>query len=439
MFNTFPEKLRAQNLNADIRTLLTFQKAAERGLVKTLGDVYLVFRGLVVKGPRELGPFTKVFYDYFLNIDIANGETFEDAVLRSDTFQKWKEDHDLKDLELDDEELITRFLNDVHLTTYDIQRIVSGKEIWDKDRGNLEDVDGEQLGEPKERHIDTMADYSDLSLEELLKRMEEVMKQQKSQHEGGSHWLGTGGISPYGHGGASKNGIRVGGTGGGKMARKVLNDHNFFPVDLDKIINDDNVDAALAALKGVMEDTGKERLDINQTIKKGLKRGGLFIPEIKHETNKKLQVLLLIDNGGYSMSPYVRTVQELFKKMKTRFAHDMQVFYFHNTIYDRIFTDQYRSKSISFERFLHKFEPNYRIFFIGDASMGPYELNRMSIRNYQSLTKKFKKIAWLNPEPHKYWHHTYTLNLIKEIIDMYPLTPKGIEDAVLEMNLIKVM
>ena len=98
-----------------------------------------------------------------------------------------------------------------------------------------------------------MADYSDLSLEELLERMKEVMEKQKGKHSGGSHWVGTGGISPYGHGGAAKDGIRMGGTGGGKMARKVLGDASFYPVDLDALLNDDNVDAALAALKGVLQ------------------------------------------------------------------------------------------------------------------------------------------------------------------------------------------
>jgi len=278
-----------------------------------------------------------------------------------------------------------------------------------------------------------MADYSDLSLEELMKRLEQIAKQQKTKHSGGSHWIGTGGLSPYGHGGAAKNGIRVGGSGGGKMARRVLNDRKFFPVDLDAIINDDNVDAALASLKGIKEESAQEKLDVDQTIKKGLKRGGLFIPEIENVINEKLQVLLLIDNGGYSMDPYVHIIRELFKKMKTRFAHDMETYYFHNTIYDRVFKDPRRTKQVPIERILQK-DPNYRVFFIGDASMAPYELNKLSIRNYQKIAKKFKKTVWLNPEPDRYWHHTFTINIIKQVIDMYPMTPRGIENAVREMN-----
>ena len=435
MFESLPASFREYGLSADVRTLLILHKAMQKGLVKTLGDIYQVLKGVVVKEPKMLGPFTKAYYDYFLNIDIQNGETLNDAILRSETFKNWKLEYfkrdGVEDLSLDD--LVNRFLDEVHLTTYDIKKIISGKEIWDKDNPELADEEGQDGLEAPRRHLDKMADYSDLSLEELLERMEEVLKQQKSKHSGGSHWIGTGGISPYGHGGAAKGGIRVGGTGGGKMARKVLNDRNFFPVDMDKIINDDNVDAALASLKGIMEESAHDKLDVQGTIREGLRRGGLFIPEIENIKDEKLQVLLFIDNGGYSMSPFVMTIRELFKKMKTRFAHDMETYYFHNTIYDIAFSDVRRSKSVKMEKILSK-DPNYRVFIIGDASMAPYELNKASMRTYSKLSKKFKRVVWLNPEPERYWQHTFTINMIKQVIDMYPLTPRGIERAVTEMN-----
>ena len=434
MFETLPEKLREKNLKADIKTLLVLRKAIDADLVSTLGDIYNVLKNLVVKDNRDLGPFTKVFYDYFLNIDILNGETLNDAIIRSSTFKQWLEDRDFKDRELDLHALSNQFLDEVHTSQYDIKEILNGKDIWQKDDPELEDGDGDSFSDEQKRLLQQMADYSDMTLEELLERMREVAKQQKTKHSGGSHWIGTGGISPYGHGGAALNGIRVGGTGGGKMARKVIGNQNFYPVDMNKRINDDNIDAAIASLKGIVEESGKNILDIESTINKGLKRGGLFIPELKNKTEEKLQVILLIDNGGYSMDPYISLVQELFKKMKTRFAHDMEVYYFHNTIYDRVFTNQNRSKYISIDRFVKKHDPNYRVFFIGDASMSPYELNQMSIRNYLAMTEKYKKIVWLNPEPEQYWSHTYTLNIIKEIIPMFPLTPNGIEKAVRSMN-----
>lgn len=436
MLESLPNKFREYGLDADVRTLLLLRKAMKKGLVRTLGDVYNVLRGIVVKDPQMLGPYIRAYYQYFLNIDIQNGDRLDDAIERSETFQKWMEDlfeKNPKFKKMEMQELIEKFLDEVHLTSYDIKEIISGKEIFDKNDPDLEDKSTDPNLETPRNVLDKMADYSDLSLEELLERLEKIKEQQKGKHSGGSHWIGTGGISPYGHGGAAKNGIRVGGSGGGKMARRVLGDRNFYPVDIDSLLNDNNVDAALASLKGIVEDTAHDKLDIENTIKKGLKRGGLFIPEIDKIKDEKLQVLLLIDNGGYSMSPYIRIVQQLFRKMKTRFAHDMKVFYFHNIMYDEIYTDAQRMKPISMKKFL-KHDPNYKVFIIGDAAMSPYELNKWSMESLTGIQKKFKNVAWLNPEPYRYWNSTYTINVIRKIIDMYQLTPRGIEKAVQSMN-----
>jgi uncharacterized protein with von Willebrand factor type A (vWA) domain len=435
MFEGLPQKLRSYDLPADVRLLLLLQKSIKKGLVKTLGDMYNVLKGIVVKDPKMIAPYTRAYYDYFLNIDIQNGDRLSDAIERSETFRQWRDDNlDRFGDDVEVEDLVNKFLDDVHLTSYDIKEIISGREIWDSDDPNQTDEDESgNLQETEARKLDKMADYSDLTLEELLERMKEVLDQQKSRHSGGSHWVGTGGASPYGHGGAAKDGIRTGGSGGGKMARKVMNDRKFYPVDMDSVINDNNVDAALASLKGIIEETAHDELDIPDTINKGLKRGGLFIPELKSVKDEKLQVLLFIDNGGYSMDAYIKTVRTLFRKMKTRFAHDLETYYFHNTIYDHVYTNSNRSKYISIEKILKK-DPNYRLFIIGDASMAAYELNKTSRNTYNKLTSKFKKTVWLNPELQRYWHHTFSIQVIKELVDMYPLTPRGIENAVTDMN-----
>jgi hypothetical protein len=435
MFSTLPERFRTHGLSADIRTLLLLQKAIHKNLVRTLGDLYTVLKGVIVKGPQQIGPFTKAFYDYFLGIEIKPNESLNDAILRSEVFKNWRDNLEINEnVETPDvEELVTKFLDEIHLTSYDIKKVLDGKEIFDKDNPDLEDNQSDNPADAAKRQLDNMADYSDLSLEELLERMKKVAEQQKTKHSGGSHWIGTGGISPYGHGGAAKNGVRVGGTGGGKMARAVLNDKNYFPVDLDKLVNDDNIDAALASLKGIVEESAQDKLDVQLTIKEGLKRGGLFIPEIKNVQQEKLQVILLIDNGGYSMSPYVKTIQQLFRKMKTRFAHDLETYYFHNTIYENVYSDVHRVQPVKIEKLLSK-DPNYRIFIMGDAAMAPYELTQSTLDVYKKLIKKFKKIAWLNPEPLHYWQSTLTINVLKELVPMYPMTPRGIEDAVREMN-----
>ena len=434
MFTTLPEAFRKFDLAVDVRALLLLQRAMDKGLVRTIGDLFNVLRTFIIKDPEHMGPYTKAFYAYFLDINIRPNDRLNDAILRSQTFEQWKEtSFGRMEDDITPDEWVNRCLDPVHLTHYDIKEVLDGRKLWDKDNGNLEDNPEANNDETPNRPLDQMADYSDLTLEELMQRIEEVKGHQQSEHSGGSHWIGTGGISPYGHGGAAKDGIRVGGSGGGKMARKVLGDSNFFPVDLDAILNDNNIDAALASLKGIVEETAQETLDVKETIDKGLERGGLFIPEIKNDTIDKLQVLLIIDNGGYSMHPYIKSVQTLFRKMKTRFAHDLETYYFHNTVYRQVFSDSQRRKPLPIERILSK-DPNYHVFFIGDAAMAPYELDRASLNTYSEIKEHFKKVAWLNPEPVRYWNGTLSTQIIKELLPMYPLTPKGIEQAVLEMN-----
>ena len=433
MFETLPLHFRTFGLKADVRTLLLLQRAAEKGLVTTLGDIFNVLKGFTVKDPKDIGPFTRAFYAYFLNISIYDNEKLNDAIERSDTFKHWLEDFTEKRPEVVDlEERINAFLDEVHLTSYDIQAVIDGKEIFKNDDPNLDDQPQEE-GSDTERDLSKMADYSGLTLEEILERMREIAKHQKSKHSGGSHWIGTGGISPYGHGGAAKNGVRVGGSGGGKMARAVLNDRNFYPVDLDGLLNDNSIDAALASLKGIIEESAHDFLDVEATIKEGLKRGGLFLPEIKKITQEKLQVILLIDNGGYSMLYYVKIVRELFKKMKTRFAHDLETYYFHNTVYNEVYSNPNRTQKVTIESILAK-DANYRIFIIGDASMASYELSRTSLHFYEELVKKFKKTVWINPEEERAWPYTQTIQMIKTIVPMFPMTPRGIENAVKSMN-----
>ena len=403
--------------------------------MRTLGDLHNVLKCTVVKSPEDIGPFGKAFYEYFLSIDVRPGESLEDAILRSETFEKWKNSY-VEEPDLDtDEELVSRFLDQVHLTNYDIKEILSGREILDKNEAGQEDEDEsrEDIDGVEERNLDRMADYSDVSLEELLDRLEKIRDQQRTEHGGGDHWIGTGGISAYGHGGGAKDGIRLGGTGGGRMARKVMADPNYYPVDKDRLLSDNNVDAALAGIKGVIEESAYEKLDIPKTISHGVKRGGMFLPELGSEKEEDLKVIVMIDNGGYSMAPYIRAVQDLFKKMKTRFAHDLEVFYFHNTVYNVVYTDERRRNRLTIPR-LMKYDKQYRVFMIGDAAMAPYELSGESFQTLHAIRNRFKKSVWLNPEPLKYWPMTYTIQAIMQVFPMFPLTPRGIERAVQDMN-----
>lgn len=437
MFESFPEVCRSYGVAADVRSLLLLRKAIDRQLIYTLGDLYTFFRGVLVKDPTQLGPYSQAFYQYFIGIDIKPGERLSDAVARSKAFQDWLDDFIKGDDErrrLTVDELIERFLDEVHTTTYDIQRVLDGDDILAKDNPDLRDEDrGRADADNAERLLDRAADYRFVDLEELRKRMERVLAQQQTRHSGGSHWVGTGGISPYGNSGAAMGGIRVGGSGGGKMAREVMDDPQYYPVDIDARIGDDNIDATLASLKGVIQESNDQYLDIPSTIRQGVAEGGLFLPIQLEKTEDKLQVILLIDNGGYSMDYYIKAIQAIFKKMKTRYAHDLETYYFHNTIFKYVYEDERRTRRVPIEKILGK-DPNYRVFIIGDAAMAPYELHEGSIIDWGRINEKFKKTAWLNPVAQKHWHITWTTTMLSRIISMYPMTPRGVEEAVRDMN-----
>ena len=434
MFKSLPQYLREKKLHGDVRILLLLKKSMERGLVNTLGDLYGVLKGLVTNSPKDIGPFTVAFYEYFLDITIKRNESLDTAILRSETFKDWKIKRiEAYDEEVGDTQLVDDFLNEIHLTTYDIKSTLSGKDILQQDNPNRPDDNGPD-DDPVTR-VNEAADYSDMSLEEILENMRKVMEQQRRRHSGGRHWVGTGGISPYGHNGAAMGGVRVGGSGGGKMARKVLGDQHFYPVDTKVILSDNNVDVALAFLKGIEEESVQRHLDIPATIKEGVKEGGLFLPKEKEKIDQKVQVLLFIDNGGWSMSPYVHSVTKLFSKMKRRFAHDLKTYYFHNTIYGGAYTDARRSRS-SFEpiKKIVKLDSNYALFIIGDADMAPYELSMDSMEDWKLLKDRFRRSIWLNPMEQRFWPGSPTVNMVRHVFDMFPLSPYGIEKGVELMN-----
>jgi uncharacterized protein len=432
MFNSLPKHLRDNKIQGDVRTLLLLKKSLEKGLIHTLGDLYLVLKGIVTNSPKDFGPFTTAFYQYFLDIDIKRGETLDAAVLRSTTFKEWVANREMSETDTPDmRELIEQFLNEVHFSSYDIQNMLAGEAIPQNDDPNRQDTVGEN--DAPTDVVKRAADYSNISLEALLERMKKVAAQQKRAHSGGNHWVGTGGISPYGNGGAAMGGIRVGGSGGGKMARKVVGDRNFFPVDTHLILQDNNIDVALAFLKGIEEESVERLLDIPTTISEGVKQGGIFLAHEKEKIDQKVQVILLIDNGGWSMSPYIESVTKLFSKMKRRFAHDLKTYYFHNTIYDGVFKDEYRSKMEKIET-ICKLDKNYAVFIIGDADMAPYELTPSSLNGWMALKNHFSRIIWLNPMDTQSWYSSMTVEMLRKIFDMFPLSPHGIEKGVELMN-----
>ena len=435
MFESLPHHFQQHGLSADVKVLLRLRKAMDRGLVNTLGDLYMVLKGLIVHDPREMGPYTIAFYDYFLSIEVKPNTNLKTSVQKSEVFREWLANQVEEEVEVDDlnlDEWVEKFLDEVHITTLDIQKVIDGAELLKKDDPNHFDLNPEDEMRNIEQ-LDQATDYRNVSLEELKERLKKIQEQQKGFHSGGNHWIGNGGQSPFGFNGAALGGMRIGGGGGGKMARAVIGDPNYYPLDTKQTLKDDQIDVALTLLKGIEEESAEEILDIPETIKRGLKQGGIFLPYQREEISQKVQVILLVDNGGMSMLPYVKIVTKLFSKMKTRFSHDLKTYYFHNTIYDGAYSDERRKNFESVDK-INLHHKNYSVFVIGDADMAPYELGQGSIRDWEKLKSRFSRIAWLNPMPQKYWAVSDTLPLLKRIIPMYPLSADGIEQAILEMN-----
>jgi uncharacterized protein with von Willebrand factor type A (vWA) domain len=201
----------------------------------------------------------------------------------------------------------------------------------------------------------------------------------------------------------------------------------------------------LAALKNIADSSVDFVLDIHTTIEEGVKKGAIFVPYMTPVSEDKLQVILFIDNGGYSMRPYAKTVSSIFLKMKRRFTHDLKIYFFHNSIYERVYTDEPRREPVPVAKIL-KMNPDHKVFIVGDADMAPHEMvarygsiepreecEIQSIEILKRIADRFPKTVWLNPIPQKSWLVT-TAEYVIRVMKMFPLTPHGIAESIEHMN-----
>jgi len=452
MFSGFPQILRQYGFKTDVRDLLDIYNTMEMGLVTNLGSLFDVCQHLICKSRREIAPYTMAFWDYFLGIDTINYKSINDAIRNSSAFEHWLsqklETTKIVDV-IDYEKLIDQFLNETlqsDLQT-NIQKELEARKHLDEDNPDMADMNNN--GPPSIPPArEKMADYSKISLEELIERMKRVMEQQKTTHNGGGHWIGSHGFSPYGHSGQGLNGIRVGGPAHAGTARKVLGDPSFFPVDLDAPITDNNMDAALQAIKNLEYMYPDRKLDVKRTIEETGRNAGIVVPHLLRERQDRTQVLLLLDNGGNSMWVHSQKVQMLFSKIKHRFPQDLKTYYFHNAIYDHVYEDEARKKPVFLSKVMEN-SPLYRVFIVGDAYMGPHELlapfgsiefreesSTPSLENLKTIHEHFPFVVWINPTPKKYWNRTVA-PYIQKVFHMEPLTINGILDSAKYMNGIK--
>ena len=278
------------------------------------------------------------------------------------------------------------------------------------------------------------------SLEALMQALEERLKEQKERHQGGNKWVGTGGSSPFGAYGDHPEGVRVGGESRKRSAVKVWEQRKYRDLDTDNQLETRSMQMALRKLRKFARDGAADELDIGSTIKKTAQKGMLDV-QLRPERRNRVKVLMLFDIGG-SMDSYIEACERLFAAAKNEFK-TLEFFYFHNCVYEYVWTENARRNASAVPTLdvLHKYGSDYRVIFVGDAAMSPYELlsvggsvEYMSQDTGQAwlkrITNHFDKVAWLNPEAQSYWQYTQTIGLIKDIMQghMYPMTLHGIED-----------
>ena len=278
------------------------------------------------------------------------------------------------------------------------------------------------------------------SLEALMQALEERLKEQKERHQGGNKWVGTGGSSPFGAYGDHPEGVRIGGESRKRSAVKVWEQRKYRDLDTDNQLETRSMQMALRKLRKFARDGAADELDIGSTIKKTAQKGMLDV-QLRPERRNRVKVLMLFDIGG-SMDSYIEACERLFAAAKNEFK-TLEFFYFHNCVYEYVWTENARRNASAVPTLdvLHKYGSDYRVIFVGDAAMSPYELlsvggsvEYMSQDTGQAwlkrITNHFDKVAWLNPETQSYWQYTQTIGLIKDIMQghMYPMTLHGIED-----------
>ncbi|POP53033.1 vWA domain-containing protein [Zhongshania marina] len=294
-----------------------------------------------------------------------------------------------------------------------------------------------QLSDEEKAKIESLGGLDKL-IEEFKKRLDE----QKGRHAGGNKWIGTGGTSPYGHSGYNPEGIRIGGESRNKKAVKVWERRDFKNLDDNVELGTRNIKVALRRLRKFARTGAADELDINDTISSTAKNGGMLDLKMVPERHNAVKVLLFFDVGG-SMDPHIRVCEELFSAARTEFKH-MEYYYFHNYIYESVWDNNIRrhSERIQLLDILHKYSSDYKVIFVGDASMSPYEIVQPggSVEHWNEesgemwmrrLRETYEKVAWLNPVPPQDWNWTQSIKLVEQQMEghMYPMTLGGLEQA----------
>ncbi|MEX1031951.1 MAG: VWA domain-containing protein [Cellvibrionaceae bacterium] len=378
--------LRNADLPVSIKELLVLFEAMEKRLAfGNIDDFYLLARTCLIKDEKYFDKFDRAFGAYFR--DLENIDDIIEAIIPED----W---------------LRAEFL----------------KELSDEEKAKIESMGG---------------------LEKLIEEFKKRLEEQKKRHAGGNKWIGTGGTSPFGHGGYHPGGIRIGGEGGNKQASKVWEQRQYKNLDDSVELGTRNIKMALRKLRKFARTGSAEELDLDDTIRSTARNAGLLDIKMVPEKHNAVKVLLFLDVGG-SMDPYVKVCEELFSACKSEFKH-LEYFYFHNFIYEQVWKDNYRRQQNTTPTIdvLHTYSSDYKVIFVGDATMGAYEISHQygSVEHMneepgyvwmQRMRDTFDKVIWLNPTYKQHWEYTTSIEVTRQLVGdkMYPLTLAGLDEAI---------
>ncbi len=390
MFQRFFTELRAARLPVSLKEYLVLIEALDKEAIDiNVQDFYYLSRTALVKDERHLDKFDRVFGQVFKGLENAG-----DAV-SAEIPAEWLQ-------------------------------ALSEKFLTDEEKAQIEALGG---------------------WDKLMETLKERLEEQRKRHEGGNKWIGAGGTSPFGNGGFNPEGIRIGGEGGQRRAVKVWEKREYKNLDDSVELGVRNIKVALRRLRKFARTGAADELDLEGTISKSAKEGYLDIV-LRPERRNAVKVLLLLDIGG-SMDSHIKLCEELFSAARTEFK-SLESFYFHNCLYESVWKDNRRrhdEKTMTWDM-LHKYPSDYRVVFVGDATMSPYEVTYPggSVEHWneeagavwlQRVAQIYERIVWLNPTPQAHWDHTPSIQVIREIIGpnrMFPLTIAGLDGAMRELS-----
>ena len=379
--------LRDGGMKTSITELLTLLEAMKKGVAgQSVDDFYYLARACLVKDESKLDLFDRIFAVYFKGVE----DNFTD--LMTDVPEEW-----------------LRFQVELMLS--------------EEERAQIEALGG---------------------FDELMKALQQRLDEQDERHQGGSKWIGTAGTSPFGAYGYNPEGVRIGQQGSrNRSAVKVWDKREYRNLDESIELGTRNIKVALRRLRKFAREGAADQLDLEDTIDKTARNAGLLDIRMIPERHNAIKVLLCLDIGG-SMDDHVRVCEELFSASRSEFKH-LEYFYFHNFIYESLWKDNRRRhvERISTLDITHKYGADYKLIFVGDATMSPYEIVYAggSVEHWNQepgavwikrLLNTYSKAIWLNPEPQQRWDYTPSVKLTRDIMDnrMYPLTIAGLDEGI---------